>query len=289
MLCDKPFTQGNHAYGCGQCLHCRLNRRRVWTHRIILEALVHPGASFLTLTYSEEFLPDGQNLCSRDLQLFIKRLRKRLPIPLRFFACGEYGPETLRPHYHLALFGPDPSFKEHFEAAWSIDGEPIGIVDTGELEYNSAAYVAGYVTKKLSATHPELAGRVPEFARMSNRPGIGAHSIAEVAQVLQSKPGWDEITASGDVPTSLRHGRKTLPLGRYLRTKLRKELGFENEGQPQEASLKQSQEMLAMWMDHVATAENPSLTIKGMLLRETKQKRLNSTARSKLFSQRNRA
>ena len=62
MLCRKPFSKKGAQFGCGQCMACRINRRRIWTHRIMLEALVSPSASFLTLTYNKENLPDGGTL-----------------------------------------------------------------------------------------------------------------------------------------------------------------------------------------------------------------------------------
>lgn len=278
MLCANPYTQGNHAYGCGQCMPCRYNRRRVWTHRIILEALVHAEASFITLTYDEEHLPDDNSLSPRDLQLFIKRLRERVSIPLRFFAVGEYGERGGRPHYHAAMFGLGCQHKAFVDAAWGK-----GLTSSDPLEFHSAAYVCGYVTKKLTrAGDPRLEGRHPEFARMSRRPGIGGHSIEQIAEVLQSRAGWDEIDRTSDVPQALRHGRRTLPLGNYLRRRLRRTMGFENVGQSKEASLAQSQEMLALWLSHVEAEANPTLTMKALLVSTTKQKRRNLETRLKI-------
>lgn len=102
-----------------------------------------------------------------------------------------------------------------------------GSVYLGQLEHSSAQYVAGYVNKKM--THrddPRLNGREPEFSRMSNRPGIGAHFMQEVSDVLDR---WDIVERNGDVPSSLRHGAKYWPLGRYLTRRLRKlTMGVEN-------------------------------------------------------------
>lgn len=92
------------AFGCGQCLPCRVNRRRIWTHRIMLEAAQYHDNSFVTLTYDEEKLPVDLSVTPRTLQLFMKRLRKVYPNRIRYFGVGEYGDQTMRPHYHLALF-----------------------------------------------------------------------------------------------------------------------------------------------------------------------------------------
>jgi len=63
---------------CGHCLPCKINRRRLWSHRIMLETFMHEASSFLTLTYAPEFLPQDLSLKVRDYQLFMKRLRKKL-------------------------------------------------------------------------------------------------------------------------------------------------------------------------------------------------------------------
>lgn len=109
------------------------------------------------------------------------------------------------------------------QRAWSIDGKSIGDVDLGILEAHSAQYVAGYVTKKMTGkTDDRLKGRYPEFARMSLRPGIGHGVLQHVAAVLVAHGYTEDMV---DVPTVLRHGKKMMPLGRYLRRKLRVFLG----------------------------------------------------------------
>lgn len=99
----------------------------------------------------------------------------------------------------------------------------MGNIHSGELNSKSAAYIAGYVTKKMtSKDDPRLEGRHPEFARMSNRPGIGALALAEVAHVFLSH---DLDETETDVPNHLNHGRVAYPLGRYLKRKLREQIG----------------------------------------------------------------
>jgi len=238
MLCASPIsvrTGGRHEtmlVGCGQCLPCRVNRRRIWVHRLMLEAALHGDKSFVTLTYSDENLPVGGTLVPADLRNFLKRLRKSVePARLRFFAAGEYGDTTERPHYHLALFGyPNCSWgqtrpREHCCAACDQIRESWGHgnVFLGELTDASASYIAGYVLKKMTGKDDlRLAGRHPEFARMSNRPGIGADMMHEVASTLLDF-NLDETQA--DVPSALRHGTRTMALGRYLHRKLRTYVG----------------------------------------------------------------
>lgn len=223
----------------------------------MLEALVHTSASFVTLTYNKEHLPPDGSLVPRDLQLFLKRLRTNTQLPIRYFGVGEYGDLSWRPHYHLALFGVPREGEPLVNRAWGK-----GFVKSGDLTMESAQYVAGYVVKKLTrADDPALEGRYPEFARMSLRPGIGAIAIPDIARALQSRPGWDEIEKKGDVPGVLRHGRRTLPLGRYLLRKLRTEMNFLNTG----GQNVQTPEMLAVLQNYWITSSERRISFRAYL------------------------
>lgn len=254
MLCANPVMIGGKmgVVGCGQCIPCRINRRRVWVHRLMLEAAQWGDNAFVTLTYDDESLPrvspqDSRgNLVPRDVQLFFKRLRKIVePRRFRYYMAGEYGDESDRPHYHMAMFnfptclrgqtdlGPRGfrdysrlSFRPHTDRVFCCEvcdlvhqGWGMGMVFFGRLEDSSANYIAGYVMKKMTTPDDlRLDGRHPEFARMSNRPGIGADAMHDVASVVLE---FNLADGPGDVPTALRHGSRLLPLGRYLTKKLR--------------------------------------------------------------------
>lgn len=270
---------GALAFGCGQCLPCRINRRRVWTHRIVLESFKHENSGFVTLTYSPENLPVGGTLVPKDLQDWLKRLRKYRK--LRYFAVGEYGDQTHRPHYHLALFGVGPNDGELIRDTWGL-----GHTFTGDLTFHSAQYVGGYVTKKMThcedkcsdkCKHPKLGGRHPEFARMSLRPGIGACAMEDVAAVLLSDAVIEETIKAGDVPSVLSHGKKKYPLGRYLKKVLRREIGFQ-EKTPPHVLKKLSEEMRQMLSEALALPENKSKTLK-KILTEKSQGAINSMER----------
>lgn len=213
---------------------CRVNRRRVWASRMVLEGLASDGGFFVTLTYSPENMPKGGSLVPRDPQLFLKRLRRKIgDWKLRYFLVGEYGDQTQRPHYHAALFfsGGSGSLDvvQVVKEAWQL-----GFVYTGSLTPQSAAYISGYVTKKMTATSDtRLNGRHPEFARMSLKPGIGATAMKTVSLSLQTDAGLNEIVKlEGDVPGVLKQGRSSLVLGRYLRRILRRETGLQEKVAP---------------------------------------------------------
>lgn len=184
--------------GCGQCIGCRLDRAAQWAIRCTHEAQLHDEKSFLTLTYDDDNLPLGGSLVVRDLQLFLKRLHNRLlrerGYGIRYYACGEYGDTTFRPHYHAIIFGysfPDKTlFKRNgrgesvFTSNYLRELWKFGHNTVGDVSFDSAAYVAGYCVKKINGDDAEAHYTryaedgssykvVPEFPLMSRRPGIG--------------------------------------------------------------------------------------------------------------------
>lgn len=212
----------------------------MWTHRMMLESVLHAENAFVTLTYSPDFLPMVGNcatLNSKDMQDFLKRLRQRIyPKTVRFYGVGEYGDDSWRPHYHLALFGyPSCRYgfsrysRERADCCFACDlvrdvwGR--GAVFIGSFGVESAQYVCGYVTKKMTKDDdPRLlsVGQQPEFARMSRRPGIGYNALHDIADKLME---YDLEKKLIDVPSALYHGKRLMPLGRYMRAKLRLMVG----------------------------------------------------------------
>lgn len=199
----------------------------------MLEAAQYGDNSFITLTFDDDNLPADNSVSPRDLTLFIKRLRKELQVKgygrVRYFGCGEYGEESGRPHYHAALFNYAPCERGSGAGmACSCDQCDLvartwgrGLTHVGRLEQSSAAYVAGYVTKKWTKAK-DLNNRAPEFARMSLRPGIGLGMAHEIASTLLQHKHDERMI---DVPLSLQSGRPKWPLGRYLRRRLREYVG----------------------------------------------------------------
>jgi len=300
MLCEAPITiqtGGHHErmlVGCGQCMPCRISKRRVWVHRIMLEAALHKDNAFVTLTYAPDRLtmvpgPGGlPTLVPADLRNFLKRLRKAVePSRIRFFAAGEYGDRTELPHFHIALFGYPTCW--HGRSTYSAtrasccpscdlirDTWGLGLVYLGTLEDDSAQYIAGYVLKKMtSLTDTRLQGRHPEFARMSNRPGIGADMMHEVASTLLN---FNLETTQTDVPVSLRHGSRMLPLGRYLQGKLRSYVG-KDPGAPE--TIKQEREADLQRLRDAASSRGKGFGVRGQYLEENLQRLRQVAARQR--------
>lgn len=201
---------------CGRCIGCRLEYSRQWAMRCVHEASLYESNSFLTLTYNDENLPPDGSLDKSHFQKFMKRFRKLLdPHKIRFFGCGEYGTSCLtcgknendcnkdlshvfietfgRPHFHACIFNYDFPDKQPYSKRDGVvlyTSEilqklwPFGFVTIGDVTFESAAYVARYVTKKitgdLAETHysrhcsytGELYSITPEFPLMSRNPGI---------------------------------------------------------------------------------------------------------------------
>lgn len=218
---------------CGKCIGCRLQQSREWATRIMLEAQDHDECWFVTLTYDDEHVPELEfvkdidldtgelldtgkllTLCKRDLQLFNKRLRKHFSDDkIRFFACGEYGETTARPHYHSIYFGLHITDLQFFKM--SKLGDKYFISDTltrlwgkghvllAQVTWESAAYVARYVTKKLTGDAAKYwyddIGLTAPFTVMSRRPGIASRYFDDNATELLRFDGGYISTKKGSV------------------------------------------------------------------------------------------
>lgn len=213
-------------YGCGQCLPCRINKQREWVARLQLELATAPAAAFVTLTYDDEHLPEGEELQKRDVQLWLKRLRKITePRKIRYFLVGEYGEEFGRPHYHAILFGVSGVESHLLVNSWTLGFVHVGTVGPGAL-----SYVCGYVLKKMTkASNPLLEGRPPEFTLMSRKPGIGADAVSNLAAAYRTVPGQAALKQTGFVSRTVRIGPKVYPLGRYLVGRLAQQMGLTDD------------------------------------------------------------
>lgn len=129
---------------------------------------------------------------------------------------------------------------------------------------------------------PRLQGRYPEFCRMSLRPGIGADAMHDVASVLLQ---FNLVDLQGDVPSSLRHGSRLLPLGRYLRRKLRTMVG-KDEKAPEIIN----EEMQALFEGTrcLPTSDARNQAFKNALFDAGTQKVLNQESRNSVFTKRKR-
>lgn len=177
---------------CGVCRDCRLAKARDWAIRCANEAQMHERSCWVTLTFET----DPITIAKRDVQIFIRRLRRR-GHKFSYYAVGEYGEKLGRPHYHICLFGFDPPDRYHWrrtKRGHLIDRSPMlekvwrkGFVEVSPLTLENAGYTARYTMKKIggdiAANHYQREYRGltvpihPEFALMSLKPPIGKRWI----------------------------------------------------------------------------------------------------------------
>ena len=243
---DPRFVDGRSQMKvpCGQCIGCRLDYSREWAVRCMHESQLYEptvdnpngrGNCFITLTYNDEFLPPNGSLNYRHWTLFMKRLRKRYGSDIRFYMGPEYGELSGRPHYHALLF--NFSFDDmvlfsirngnrlyrsaSLDSLWSCpkSGRSYGFASVGTVTFESAAYVARYMMKKVKGDDHmlryftqvdldtgEIIPIAPEKARMSRMPGIARDWFDLYSSELYPS---DEVVLSG--------GRKCMPPSYYDR------------------------------------------------------------------------
>lgn len=207
MYCIHPIQVRSDLVPCGQCRTCRINRRRDWQARLLLEAATAQQSAFVTLTLRDPPVgPFFPSLRPEHLTDFWKRWRFHHGF-LRYVAVGEYGELRGRPHYHALMFTHTPVDQASLERVWGL-----GSVDVGDVEPASIDYVMAYLLKAAFRKERED-GRHPEFARHSL--GVGKFALSEFRRL--ARPGPDgELT----LPAEIRIGGRVFPFPKYLRRRL---------------------------------------------------------------------
>lgn len=202
---------------CGRCLECRLEYSRQWANRCMLEASTSTNNWFFTFTYDDDHLPKNSagypTLVKEEISKFMKDFRRQMEFHyqvqgIRFFACGEYGSESGRPHYHGIIFNAPLTDLVYL---YTRDGHAYfnspfvdkiwdkGYVVITDVNWDACAYVARYVVKKAkgetSSVYKDL-DIVPEYVRMSRRPGIGTDFYEQHKDTIYK---YDKVTVPGGV------------------------------------------------------------------------------------------
>lgn len=202
-MCYSPryVKSRDSTFPCGRCAKCIARRVSAWSFRLMQELRVSSSAHFITLTYDSRFVPitnsGFMDLSKRDVQLFFKRLRKAHSksesdlglFPIKYYACGEYGGRSCRPHYHIILFNAK---LELIQDAWSKCWKEfpykrpkkrfahMGMIDYGDSRgvcEAAVGYCLKYMSKDKKKMKAWLRGRQPEFALMSK--GLGIDYLSE--------------------------------------------------------------------------------------------------------------
>lgn len=222
MICQTPLKVKNpqpnagdflyHKVPCGKCPICLKNRSKKWVFRLKQEQLVSSNSEFITLTYDDNNLPEDKKLSVDHLQKFFKRLRKKVfkthpNIKLKYYACGEYGDTTQRPHYHIILF--NRPLKHNHNAKEEDDLIKIwgnGHVRIDECNEATMHYVTKYISKQADPTRNK---ENKEFSLMSK--GLGASYITEKKK---------EYYKNKLVPYLIDKGGEKIAMPKYYKEKL---------------------------------------------------------------------
>lgn len=217
-MCYRPIQvrskQGTkETVPCGKCPQCAYTKTAGWTFRLLQEERVSKSAHFITLTYNNDHIvstPNGFASVTRyDLQCFFKRLRKRQALcmdrvggcaPIKYYAVGEYGSQTKRPHYHAIIFN---AFDELIDQAWSLDGQKIGDVFFGDVCAASIGYTLKYLNKKSTIGRFGIDDRHPQFTQSSNGLGISYLTAATIHFHLADLHNRSYLTLPGGLKASM--------------------------------------------------------------------------------------
>lgn len=250
---------------CGKCIDCRKKRAAAWTFRLMQQDKASVSSHFVTLTYDDEnltYADDGPTLVKYDLQRFFKRLRKRQSRKLKYYACGEYGGVTQRPHYHAIIFD---STEDNIEAAWH-DPEtkkPIGHVRFDPVNVCTIRYVCNYLQKSVDL---DFGQRHPEFAVMSK--GLGLNYLTQACA---------EWHLRNQAPYVVLEGGKKQGLPRYYKLKI-----FDDAERLQMAS-RQANDIEEQRIKTLETLKNDPVEYERVIMESNKQK-----IRSQIFLQKQR-
>lgn len=249
-MCISPFKKKDSelSFPCGRCVDCKKRRVSGWSFRLLKEAERASSAFFLTITYNQEFVPFTDKMymslnkpskdkkgryISSHLQLFFKRLRKLQKQQIKYYACGEYGGKTMRPHYHVIIFncelanliGEDYTYQvnlgnvkldgtQNFHCESWIDvetGKPLGYISVGQLTEASAAYTLKYISKEARIPVHKNDDRVPEYSIMSK--GLGSNYLTK------NMKKWHKNDLLNRMYVPLKNGQK-IAMPRYYKEKL---------------------------------------------------------------------
>lgn len=191
---------------CGQCILCLKRKQNGWSFRLQQEEKISKSSCFLTLTYENTPLSSSgiATLKKQDLVRFIKKVRKKVGYnyynkkvvnPIKYYACGEYGSESKRPHYHAIMF--------NLPNTWITDGDNIsntwnkGHIHIDPCTPGTIKYVTKYLLKgKLVDDYKQK-----EFSLMSK--GLGKSYLTPQIKKFHRENLQSYITLPGGAKTTL--------------------------------------------------------------------------------------
>lgn len=222
MQCIKPIWLARESLRvpCGKCIACRKAKAREWATRLFHEQEYYSESAFVTLTYNDSNLPTGGTLKSTHLRDWMKRLRKRIASQdpnrrIKYFACGEYGDQTNRPHYHAIIFGLKKcntcyacnkplrnrgADEPKFDCRLCRESWNFGDIDIGSVEYASIRYVSKYVQKKTYGDHAKTLYKDREAPFQRQSQGLGLRYAEDNQEYFRSKLGCTVFGTEVGIP-----------------------------------------------------------------------------------------
>ncbi|QCS35967.1 replication initiator protein [Capybara microvirus Cap1_SP_66] len=217
-------------HNCPSCLH---DKQATKSALIALESVGKPSPLFVTLTYADEPI---NGVSVRDVQLFLKRLRKMFPqSKIRYHCTAEYGSHTYRPHYHLLIFGlplESEQFVESIKSRYNVPNYPVGygyyldysIRQAWQLGITHSRVVLNpavirYVSKYTSKQSDVLLGKNPPFMLQStHNGGLGASVLRDyiINNNFDSNCGISLNGRYFTIPSNLFNQRVCLSINRYI-------------------------------------------------------------------------
>jgi hypothetical protein len=277
VRCLKPKYIKNQGIWapCGRCINCKLQKANNWATRCLHESNYHEHNMFVTLTYDTAHLPLDESVHKHHFQNFMKRLRHQTRNTLKYLACGHYGDQNGRPHYHAILYGLEPLSHElgpppaGTSAGHQVIKGPLtnawkyGIVHIGTVTYQSARYVAQYL---LHGHRPP--GKAPVFLTMSK--GMGERWIKDNLHLINQETG---ITINGT----------HVSIPRYYHQKIKEIQGEKPVEITNRQMLEARQERDQKILGHEATTQEDWETIIIEQGRDNLQKAKNVQSRHRLY------
>ncbi|QCS36595.1 replication initiator protein [Capybara microvirus Cap3_SP_475] len=202
---------------CGRCFACKQNNRNSWSFRLHNEASSCLNSFFFTLTYNPKYVPKikicnsiFKTVSKRDVQLFIKRLRKNSGLKFTYYIISEYGPRTNRPHYHGIIFLYSKIDKDNLQkfisSSWFL-----GFCRVDSLSLARIEYVTAYTFKECEPRFKKY--QLPNFRLTSRRPALGS-------SFLEDYNNFDLIKAIENGLTNIKYNDKFINIPRYYKNKI---------------------------------------------------------------------
>ena len=174
-MCIAPIKLDDGTeVGCRECWQCRKRRVNDYVGRCIAESKFSKKTYAVTLTYDGDQGVNAVTLIYKDVQDFLKRLRKKHKC--RYIVTGEYGSAKGRSHWHIILFFKDswPEVTSNKRVDWKYWKHGFSYFQ--EPDWKGFEYCLKYVLKDQTSRQSD------SHLAMSKKPPIGHEFFQQLAK-----------------------------------------------------------------------------------------------------------